>query len=141
MCMQDSENKILRILFVLVWIIALIHVAAEYYAWYWTFRWFDIPMHILGGIWLGLATLWLCNQARYAWCKFLCIVNRTFLTAIVGGVCVGLVWEIYEFCIWQYTGFAHSQDYALDTVLDLVNVVVGAVIGAWAYQRLTREKK
>lgn len=135
--MHDSGKPILRALFVLVWIIALVHIAAEHYAWYWMFRWLDIPMHILGGMWLALAVLWLRDHTGYVRRVCALLPNGTITTALIGGLMLGLAWEFYEFCIWQYIGFGFPQHYAADTALDLINDTLGALSMGIVYRYFT----
>ena len=56
---DDCQEKMLKILFVLIWVLTFIHMVAEYYHLYYHLSWFDIVTHFLGGVWLGLAVVWL----------------------------------------------------------------------------------
>ena len=134
--MHESGNTILRTLFILVWVLALIHIAAESYYWYWTYRWLDIPMHLLGGVWLGLGVLWLRNHTQYVRHLWDRIPLHNVGIALLAGVCVGLVWEGYEYVVWQYVGTGLPAQYVQDTVLDVLMDSVGAVAGYFLYQAL-----
>ncbi|KKS86003.1 MAG: hypothetical protein UV60_C0004G0080 [Parcubacteria group bacterium GW2011_GWA2_43_11] len=52
------QERILKLLFIVIWVLALVHMTAEYYYLYWTVRWFDILTHFLGGLWVGIAVVW-----------------------------------------------------------------------------------
>jgi len=137
--MEHTGNRILKTLFFLIWIIAIIHMLAEFNFWYWKFLWLDIPMHFIGGLWLGLAGLWLWYHTPH----LARLRERTnlspFLVALVTGVLIGLVWEAYEYLVWTYSGKGLPPEYPLDTVSDLVMDTLGAVTGYGLYRVLARK--
>ena len=135
--MHESGNTILRTLFFLVWVLALIHIAAESYYWYWTYRWLDIPMHVLGGVWLGLGALWLRHHTEYVRKLWDSLPFNDVAVALLCGLCVGLVWEGYEYIVWQYVGTGLPVQYFQDTILDVLMDTVGAFIGYIGYRALT----
>ena len=130
--MHDDE-RLLRMLFVLIWVITLIHVAAEMQYWYWTYRWLDLPMHVLGGMWVGLVALWLWYYSGYQH-KTSRIAVSPLTVALVGGLVFGVAWEAYEFLVW-IIGAGLPVNYVTDSVLDLVMDVLGASIAFMFYQR------
>jgi hypothetical protein len=121
------KNAMLQALFVLIWAIALLHVAAEYYYLYWMYRWFDIPMHFLGGLWVGLAMLWVCFRSGYVPPER-AARYRPFVVAVVGGMLIGLVWELYEYVVWVVSGKGLPLDYVPDSLLDLVMDFLGTLV-------------
>ena len=92
---------------------------------YWRFWWFDIPMHILGGVWAGLCAAWLLARRdenfSLAWC-----IGFT--------LAVGVGWEIFEYS----EGIAMPQylSYPLDTVKDIFMDLLGAVLAFLIARRL-----
>jgi hypothetical protein len=134
--MYESGNRILAALFLLIWILAAIHIAAESYFWYWTYRWLDIPMHVFGGMWLGLGVLWLKNHTGYVRGLWQRLPKSNLAVALCGGLCIGLVWEAYEYTIWQYIGTGLPPQYGPDTQLDLLMDATGAMLGYLAYRFL-----
>jgi hypothetical protein len=125
-------------LFVVIWCIALVQLSAEYFYWYWTYKWFDIPMHFLSGLWVGLAALYLSFHTTYLSEQ----VRRVapFLLAIGAGLLVGLVWEGYEYLVWVYTDTL-PPNHRPDSLLDLVMDVLGAGIGWLVYERCFRGRE
>lgn len=134
--MHDSGNRVLKSLFILVWVIAIIHIAAEQHYWYWSYRWLDVPMHLFGGVWLGLMVLWFRNHTRYLRSLWMHLSSHNLTVALLGGVCIGLVWEAYEYSVWSSVGYGFPPNYGADTQLDLVMDTLGAAIGYLAYRLL-----
>ena len=98
---------------------------------YWELPWLDIPMHFLGGFWLGLGALWLYylsgsfknisdDHRRKGYALFL-----SFASAFV----LGNVWEIYEFGMDLIADRASQYD-MLDTLSDLFLDVLGGTLAA-----------
>jgi hypothetical protein len=132
-----QSDKLLKLLFVLIWALALIHIAAEYFYLYWQFHWFDIFTHFLGGLWVGLAALWLWyysgyikNNGRF--------VGKALVVALVAGLTIGFVWELYEFIVWQLSGRGLPPNYISDSLLDLVMDTVGAFVGYLLFSALKK---
>ncbi|CAN5759976.1 hypothetical protein BH11PAT2_BH11PAT2_02700 [soil metagenome] len=91
-------------------------LAAHLYAlstyFYWHHRWFDIPMHILGGIAIGSFLLAFFSVKR-AWLYFAAMLSITVL------------WEVFEY----YAGISRGQpDYWFDTIKDIADGMIGASI-------------
>ena len=132
------QERVLKVLFVLIWALALIHMTAEYYHLYWTFRWFDIPTHFLGGVWVGIFAVWYfsgyVNKTHVS-------NNRTVYVALLGGLFVGVVWELYEYGIWMWTGEGLPLNYAGDTALDLIMDFIGSFAGFLLLKQFIFEKQ
>jgi len=89
---------------------AHMYALAEYL--YWHYPWFDIPMHILGGIVIAVFSVGLLK--KYNPYGFLGIISVAFIG-----------WEIFEFLFHISTG---QPDYIFDTLHDVVNNFIGAGI-------------
>lgn len=104
------------------------HVALLNY-WYWTYPWLDLVMHFSGG-------------------SVLTIIGMAFLglrrVVLVYTMCVGLLWELYEYVIGVslvYSNFV--ADFVLDVSMDLVGaLVVYGMMALWLRygSRLTAER-
>ncbi len=92
-------------------LLATLHIWALRDFLYWQYRWFDTPMHLLGGAAIGAFTVGLLHS----WRPFL------YLSAIVF---VSFSWELMEY-IFGLTG-VNSIDYTWDTAHDLLNDAIGA---------------
>lgn len=119
-------------LLALIFFILLVHAAALYRDLYFHFWWLDIPVHILGGLWIALFGL-----TRYYATPHIEEKNysRSFVVvfAVALTLCIGLFWEIYEFGVQHAIG-----DFGIglaDTLLDLVDDLIGALIGALIFIR------
>ena len=92
-------------------LLALHLYALETYL-YWYERWFDIPMHILGGVAVGAFLLAFIGS------------HRTLLY-ILGMVVVVVGWEVFEYIGSISTG---QPDYWFDTTYDIFNGLFGSVL-------------
>lgn len=66
---------------------------AEVYYWYWRMRWFDRPMHFLGGVWLAASALWWVYARRGLALPTFSKILAVSLSAAVG---IGLLWEVMQ---------------------------------------------
>ncbi len=80
-------------LLVLITFIAVTNWLAEVYFWYWRMRWFDIPMHFLGGVWLAAAFLW-WKYARKG--NPLPHFTKILGASLIAAVGIGLIWEVIQ---------------------------------------------
>lgn len=112
----------------LLWLITVLALAtglALTHTWaltdylYWYFVWLDVPVHLLGGLTLGM---------------FLISFSRTFRPRLfaVGIAFVILGWEVFEVLI----GTGREINYAFDTSLDILMGTLGALL-AYVLGRLT----
>ncbi|OGG44752.1 hypothetical protein A2673_01825 [Candidatus Kaiserbacteria bacterium RIFCSPHIGHO2_01_FULL_50_13] len=99
-------------------LVGSLHLVGLEHFLYWKLWWYDIPTHFLGGVWVALALLWVS--------ALLGVRIRWFIVLLVV-LAVGVLWELLEFG----TGFTPKENYALDTILDLIMDVVGGVCGVW----------
>ena len=72
----------------LIFIIFLLNYLAMTFYWYSSIWYFDMPMHFLGGIWLGLVSLYLFSLKDFSFKSFL----KIFLVVLL----VGIGWEVFE---------------------------------------------
>lgn len=107
----------------LLLVIAVAHTFANEYSWYWTVRWFDMPMHFAGGAWVSGVVLWyrFFSQGMVApHVSFKSLV----LWGVLGALVVGLGWEIYESTVSFFIEGRIND--ILDTVSDLLFDALGA---------------
>lgn len=105
-------------------VLSFFQIVAIDRSWYYTYWWFDIPMHILGGAVIAFVILYgykvLSPEEKGKQLTFFVLVFSVFF--------VGVVWEIYEYVIdLMYT---HLGWDAIDTGKDLIDDVIGASIVA-----------
>lgn len=127
-----------RFLIFLFTFIVGVYVLSIIRDWYFLFPWLDIPLHLLGGLFIGLLAIWLSGRLFVffgEWSRL-----QKFLL-VLGVVClVGVFWEFFEFGLdWLYTigivGFK-SQLSVADTIGDLFLDILGglfALISHWLF--------
>lgn len=92
--------------------------------WYPLIWWFDMPMHFLGGVFVGLLLSYLLKKIKIikediSVFKFsLIITTLTFF--------VGMIWEGYEYFVQFYT-HAYLANF-LDSLSDLSFDIVGSIM-------------
>jgi hypothetical protein len=88
---------------------------------YWRFWWMDIIMHGLGGLLVGAVVAY---AIRY---RFPALLPRAYALVILAIVLVGVSWEVFEYLYRIYD----ARNYPLDTSIDLVMDLLGALLGAF----------
>lgn len=121
-------------------IIVLLNSLAFKYSLYWNWRWFDIPMHALGGFSLGFLALWayvyFVKRGRWEELKF----SHILFVSLVFALLVGGSWELIEVGLdelgWQTVtrkSWGLLQTGWKDTVGDLSSDALGALIATTFY--------
>ena len=105
----------------LIYFIFALNTLALVFSLYYTWFWFDIPMHFLGGLWVALALGWLFYFSGY----ISKLTQRPFVLIVLGTVIVGGLWEVFEFVV----GARLEEGYVFDTSLDMVMDTLGALCG------------
>ena len=118
------QQPLFRFLFVLIIFIALLHIAALELYFYWTLSWFDVLVHFLAGLWVGLGALWLVFLSGYI-TRFRLSYHSALFTAFIPIVVLGIGWELFE--VWA--GIPIEEKYLSDTVVDLSMDILGALSG------------
>lgn len=103
-------------IFILVSIISALHYFALANYWYFIFPWLDLIMHFLGGLFISLSVL------------FLFEIKRVYLISILSVLIVSIFWELFEHSLGVF-----KDDYVLDTVVDFIMGVLGAVGGGYIF--------
>jgi hypothetical protein len=94
-------------------VLAFLHIWAVSNFLYWKYRWFDTPMHILGGATIGLIAIGLIGKT---W--------RPITYAVII-IVAAFAWEFFE----AVMGIAvlPGVDYTWDTAHDVLNDSLGAI--------------
>lgn len=117
-----------RSLVALVLLIAIANGLANFFHWYYTIWWFDIPMHFWGGFWVSAVTLWALGT-RIPQASFW----RRLGTALAAVLVVGASWEVFEF------GLDAIGD-SIDTQQDLMFDMLGAITAVLTRRNTTSKK-
>ena len=125
-----NTSPLLALLFVTVLVMGVVHHLALTFFLYWQFSWFDIPMHILGGIVIAFTILVIPRFQNT-------LPERYFsLFAVLCGVLIiGLLWEIFE--IWAGIPL-YEEGFGIDLVSDLVMDIIGGVVGYYIGNSLNK---
>lgn len=83
---------------------------------YWRFWWWDILLHMLGGVWVGLASGWLF---------FLFGMQPSIRSCALAALTIGIGWEVFEYV--THTGGSVFMSYPVDTAKDLLDDVLGGI--------------
>ncbi|MDB5237755.1 MAG: hypothetical protein JWM46_25 [Candidatus Kaiserbacteria bacterium] len=105
--------------------LAIVYVYSLYAGFFFSIWWWDIPMHIGGGVLAGLIGAWFS----------IIFSGRVSLLSIFAGVIVlGVAVEALEYAL----GFTYSpfMSYPVDTAKDLVDDLVGGVIVGYLLARV-----
>lgn len=109
---------------------------------YWTIRWLDVPMHFLGGFWLGLGALWLYYFSGFF--KNIHEEHRTalyvWLLAVTSALALGFIWEVYEFGLDMLYDKTDQYD-ILDTMSDLIFDIIGGTVATFMFVMGNNHKK
>lgn len=95
-------------------------------------------MHFLGGLWVGIVSIWFFFFSQFAGKFTLRIEMRNILiVSIASVVIIGVLWEIFEI----YAGVPRfTADYQLDTFADIIMDIFGAVAASLYTSKYTKQK-
>ena len=119
------KKRILFISFVTVIFIAIYQHYALKYSWFWTYKWSDIPIHIAGGFWVALTTLWICLKVKHI-DNIYGYKKKSIFAMLISVLIIAILWEIFEL-IFRITSLADAG-YWRDNLLDILNSFIGGVI-------------
>ena len=104
-----DRKKLLTYLAFLIFFIFAVNYAAMKFYWYFSIWYFDMPMHFLGGFWLGLALIWLFSVKELSF--------KIIFKIILGVFLIGIFWELFE--VFVDKTIAQNSFNLLDTVSDM----------------------
>ena len=87
--------------------------------------WFDIPLHILGGVWAGL---WVATAGEFF------SIRLSIWHIVLSVLLIGIGWEVFEY-VFDMKGSAFMS-YPVDTAKDLIADCIGGVIAVFITARL-----
>lgn len=100
-----------------------LHVSGSNYGFYNSIWWYDVMMHILGGVGIALSVYW-----------FLRTINKDkidkniFIKVIIYTILAGLLWEGIEAYYDIASAPIGSRPYFIDTIKDLIDDTIGGLI-------------
>ena len=103
-------------------LMVILHDVGTERSWYWTYQWFDIITHLLGGFSLGLLAALLYGKTNNS----LILALATVLLLIIG-------WEVFE-VLFVGTEVGDVW-YGVKTMKDVVVGLVSAYVAVSVYER------
>jgi len=114
-------------------IVLIVHAIATYTGLYFTYTWFDSPMHLAGGAAIGISAFYFLKYYipdLTAWILVILIISLAGLAAVG--------WEFFEFAL-DYKFHSQHQPGLIDTMKDLYFGLVGASISAFMLIKKSRK--
>jgi len=102
--------------------ILILHLLALNLFLYWTVEWFDILMHFLGGLFIGIFSSYVLFGSGLFKIKSHAVI--LFIVVMASVLVVGLTWELWEL----FAGLSSVLRDQFDTVLDLVMDTLGGLV-------------
>ncbi|MDQ3076272.1 MAG: hypothetical protein M3Q34_04045 [bacterium] len=120
----NRKKLSMRLGFVTFFMYFLNTIAVKFY-WYSSIWWFDMFMHFLGGVWVGLILLWVFPSKS--------LNKNYFMKIILGILAVGLAWEVFEYIF--YNTIAQNPFDLKDTISDIFFDMMGGVVSVFYFSK------
>ncbi len=114
---MDRKKFFIRVAMLIGLIFVLNFVAEKFHLYYSTW-YFDMFMHFLGGVWLGMLLIWFFKVDSFS--------LRQVFKVILGVLVIGVAWEIFEF-VFINTVAEFPFDLA-DTISDMLFDLSGGFV-------------
>lgn len=119
-----ERKLLLKHLVYLMFFIFLANFLALKFFWYSLIWYFDIVMHFLGGVWVGMFFLYVFTRGERQ-----ISIKRLFLEVILATLVVGVLWEFYEYYLSVISGSSWDL---MDTLSDMFFDFLGGIV-AYGY--------
>ncbi len=114
-------------------LVFVLHILGSEYGFYNNIWWYDIMMHILGGIGIGLSVFWFLKTVSKK------STNKTiFIYVVIFTFIAGLLWEGIEAYYDIASAPVGSGAYYFDTVKDLIDDTIGAFISLFFLNKIKK---
>lgn len=109
-------------------------------SWFWKYSWFDLAMHALGGIVMGLFFLFIYYSYSARTQKK--VTSKGIMASLIIPACiVTIVWEIYEYVFDIFSEVNYVQDTSVDILLGIGGAFVIALIARLGITRSNESQK
>ena len=125
--LKHMNNNFLWKAFLVLIIVGVLDWVGIWLQLFWTVSWYDIPVHFLGGFWVGSMVVWFISQRKS---QVSLSYRKLFVTVLAWTILVGLLWEVFELAI-GVTSFLDGFNYVSDTSKDLLMDTLGGFLVAW----------
>jgi hypothetical protein len=100
--------------------------------WYSLLWWFDMPMHYLGGVWLGLAIMYFFPPKESS--------EISVIKVIIGVLAFAVAWEIFEYIVDE--NISRNGFDLLDTMSDICFGLAGGFTATlYFFKRIAQQAK
>jgi len=117
MVLIDRKKLLICIASVVIFIFVVNSAAMKFY-WYFSIWYFDMPMHFLGGFWVGLVCIYVFSLKEFNFN----LIFKVFLCVFL----VGFFWEIFEILVDK--SITQNPFNSLDTISDMFFDLAGGGI-------------
>jgi len=125
-------------------LVGVLHLPAVLNDWYFYFWWYDVMMHVLGGVAMGFLayTLWSALETRAAETWRALLLQLGFVLGFVAMIGIGWEWAeaLADAIVLPALGMADAQLGLTDTMLDLYFDLLGGLV-AWALMNVRSRKE
>ena len=123
MLIMSSRNLLIAQI-ISISVVACTHIVGLTHFLYWRWPWFDMPAHVLGGLWAGLFAAWALSLRKMPPRIMFCVG-----TAFV----LGIIWESFEAVIGMTTFPADI----LDSLKDLSMGMIGGLAAYFLARKIS----
>lgn len=127
------NKKLLRLACVTVFFVWLVNALANRFFWYSAMWWFDIPMHIMGGIFLGFGAGALCFRRIMKLSP-----HDAFVTLLLFVLVFGIGWEFFEYIVQAIIKGGPQLANIPDSIKDVFMDIVGGTLASFFVLRTIR---
>lgn len=119
---MNSKKLLIRLISLIFFIFLLNYLAMEFY-WYSSIWYLDMPMHFLGGFWLGLIAIFLFSLRDD--------ILKSIFKILFVVLFLGIGWEVFEIVVNNYI----TQNYFnyVDTISDISFDLAGGLFAVLYY--------
>lgn len=120
-----DRKKLFNMLAILIVAIFLINALANKFYWYSSIWYFDIIMHFLGGLWIGIFAFYFFSPQTISFRLIFKILIMVFL--------IGIGWEIFEVFVDKVISLNYFN--ILDTISDILFDLTGGIMAIFYYMK------
>ncbi len=127
-----NRQTLLKHLVWLMFFIFIVNSTGEFLHWDTLLWYFDIVMHSLGGVWVGMFFV-------YVFSKYEASRARLFLQVLLATTAMGIFWEFYQYYIYVIVSRTPFDFH--DTSIDVLCDLAGAIFaGSYFIRRIMPAK-
>ena len=122
------RKPLILLTFALVLLLGVFHQVGSMFYLYWSLPWFDNVAHFLGGLAIGVLSIWVIYGLIL---RSTPSSVKVMLTTIFSVLIIGVGWEIFEhiYGIANPTGGNYVTDTTHDLIADTLGAILAGIIG------------